>query len=143
MKKRKIKIYDTISKKYVNVEVSEEVYIHYKRTEWNIKDNDKSFYEHEIQFSALIGGDNSAFENFKEFISEYNLENEVVHKVSIEKLYDCLIFLSENELRLIKMLYFYQLTERECAKRMKTNRKNIHKTKIRVLYKLNKLLNKK
>ncbi len=58
MKKNMVRVYDTISKKVVEVEVevSDEIRIHYNRTQWNIDDNNESFYKHEIQFSALIGG---------------------------------------------------------------------------------------
>ena len=48
MKKNTVRVYDTVSKKYVDVEVSEEVRVHYNRTQWNIDDNNKSFYNHEI-----------------------------------------------------------------------------------------------
>ena len=54
MKKNTVRVYDTVSKKYVDVEASEEVCIHYNRTQWNIDDNNKSFYNHEIQFSSFL-----------------------------------------------------------------------------------------
>lgn len=34
---KKIKVYDTISKKFVEVEVNDEVYTHFKRTKWAIE----------------------------------------------------------------------------------------------------------
>ena len=68
MKKNTVCVYDTISKSYVEVEVSCEVYTQYNRTKWAIENNNSSFYNHEIQFSALIGGKDGAFENFREFI---------------------------------------------------------------------------
>ena len=52
MSKNTLRVYDTIAKKYVEVEVSENVRVGYNRSQWNIDDNDKSFYQHEIQFSA-------------------------------------------------------------------------------------------
>mgnify|MGYP007029253918 CR=1 FL=1 len=54
MSKNTLRVYDTIAKKYVEVEVSENVRVGYNRSQWNIDDNDKSFYQHEIQFSALM-----------------------------------------------------------------------------------------
>ena len=56
MKKNTVCVYDTISKSYVEVEVSCEVYTQYNRTKLAIENNNSSFFEHEIQFSALIGG---------------------------------------------------------------------------------------
>lgn len=65
MKKNTVRVYDTISKKIVEVEVSDEVCTNFKRTKWAIENNNSSFYDHEIQFSALIGGHENAFENFR------------------------------------------------------------------------------
>ena len=44
MSKNTVRVYDTITKKYVEVEVNETVRTYYDRTQWNIEDNDKSFY---------------------------------------------------------------------------------------------------
>ena len=141
MKKNTVRVYDTMSKKYVDVEVSEEVRIYYNRTQWNIDDNNESFYNHEIQFSALIGGKDGTFENFREFINEHeDVEKKAVHKVLVERLYDCLIFLPESDRELIEMLYFENMTERECAEILCVSQQNLHKKKQRVLSKLNKLL---
>lgn len=142
MKKNTVRVYDTISKKIVEVEVSDEVRTHYNRTQWNIDDNNESFYKHEIQFSALVGSHENSFENFKEFMTDYNLENEIDHKMFIEKLYSSLKLLSYSERELIVMLYFENKTERECAEFYGISQKNINKKKTRILYKLNKLLKK-
>ena len=143
MKKNTVRVYDTVSKKYVDVEVSEEVRVHYNRTQWNIDDNNKSFYNHEIQFSALIGGKDGTFENFREFINEHeDVEEKAVYKVLIERLYDCLIFLPESDRELIEMLYFEGMTERECAEFYGISQKNINKKKAKILCKLNKPLEK-
>lgn len=142
MEKKTVRVYDTISKKVVEVEVNDEVRTHYNRTQWNIDDNNESFFKHEIQFSALIGGYENAFENFKEFMTDYDVEKETDHKMFIEKLYNCLELLSGSERELIKMLYFENKTERECAEFYGINQKNINKKKAKILYKLNKLLKK-
>lgn len=76
-----ITVYNTLTSKYEEVSVSEEVYRVYMRTSWNIKDNAKSFYAHEIQLSSLIGGDDGAYENFREFIdTEHSPECEYITK---------------------------------------------------------------
>ena len=142
MKKNIVRVYDTISKKIVEVEVNDEVRTHYNRTQWNIDDNDESFYKHEIQFSALIGGHKNSFENFKEFRTDYDVEEETDRKMFAERLCNCLKLLSESERELIIMLFFENKTERECAEFYSVNQKNINKKKARILYKLNKLLEK-
>lgn len=75
--------------------MSNEVRTHYNRTQWNIDDNDESFFKHEIQFSALIGGHENASENFREFISDYDVEKEIYRKIFIEILYKRLKLLWE------------------------------------------------
>ncbi len=142
MKKNTVSVYDTISKKIVEVEVSDEVRTHYNRTRWNIDDNNESFFKHEIQFSALIGGHENAFENFREFMPDYDVEEETDLKIYAERLHNCLKLLSESERELIIMLFFENKTERECAKFYGVNQKNINKKKAKVLCKLNKLLEK-
>lgn len=142
MKKNTVRVYDTISKKIVEVEVSDEVRTHYNRTQWNIDDNNESFFKHEIQFSALIGGHENAFENFREFMPDYDIEEETYRKIFTERLYNCLKLLSESERDLIIMLFFENKTERECAEFYGVNHKNINKKKAKILCKLNKLLEK-
>lgn len=55
--KYKLNVYNTITKKYEEVEVSAELYNTYRRTGWNIENNDKRYFDHEIQMSSLIGGE--------------------------------------------------------------------------------------
>ena len=116
MSKNTVRVYDTITKKYVEVEVNETVRTYYDRTQWNIEDNDKSFYKHEIQFSALKGNINGEFENFQEFRTENDdVERRVIQNIKFEKLYSCLNELSEDERRLIFAIYFENKTENEVA----------------------------
>lgn len=142
MKKNTVRVYDTISKKIVEVEVCDEIYTNFQRTKWAIENNDSSFYDHEIQFSALIGGHENAFENFKEFRNDYDVEEETDRKMFTERLHNCLKLLPESEQELIIMLYFENKTERECAEFYGVNQKNINKKKTKILCKLNKLLEK-
>ncbi|MGN0613161.1 MAG: hypothetical protein ACI4JB_04605 [Porcipelethomonas sp.] len=142
MKKNKLRVYDNISKKIVEIEVNDEVYTHFKRSKWATENNNRTFYEHEIQFSALIGGRENAFENFKEFKTDYDVEKETDRKILIERLYECLDFLAESERKLIIMLFFENKTERECAEFYGISQKNINKKKAKILCKLNKLLEK-
>lgn len=141
MSKNTVRVYDTITKKYVEVEVNETVRTYYDRTQWNIEDNDKSFYKHEIQFSALKGNINGEFENFQEFRTENDdVERRVIQNIKFEKLYSCLNELSEDERRLIFAIYFENKTENEVAYFLHTTQQNINKKKRRILCKLNKLL---
>lgn len=126
MKKNTVRVYDTMSKKYVDVEVSEEVRIYYNRTQWNIDDNNESFYNHEIQFSALIGGKDGTFENFRKFINEHqDVKKKAVHKVLVERLYDCLIFLLQSDRELIPSSKRHKLWTAHSVKYILTNERYI------------------
>lgn len=139
MNSKKLSVYDAVSKRYAEVEVSDEVYTYYKRTGWAIENNDRSFYEHEIQFSMLKGDLDGAFENFHEFIS---YEDTVEKYIMAEKLNNALKIISSKDRELIEMLYYKGMTERECAVYYGISQKNIHKKKVRILDDLHKLLEK-
>lgn len=53
-------VFNTCTQEYEEVIVTEEVYRTYCRTRWNIKDNDQSFFDHEIQTSGMIGSQDGA-----------------------------------------------------------------------------------
>lgn len=140
MKKYVLTVFNTLTKKWEEVCVSEEVYNAYRRTLWNSKDNDKSFFAHEIQFSQLKGGDHQAFENFHEFHSEKSPEQEVIRKLEIDTLKNALDKLTEEEHKLIESLYFQGKTERQYAKETGIPQKTINDRKRRILVKIKKLL---
>ena len=138
MEKKVLKVYDTVTKEFVDVEVSEEVYKAYKRTEWSIENNDRSFQKHQIQFSELIGN----VENFDELASDDDSPCKVETKLLISKLETIMLDLPDSDKELIRMLFFEKKTERECAEHFGINQKNINKKKQRILCRLNKLLEK-
>lgn len=142
MNNKTIKVYDTITKRMVDVTVSPEVYREYKRSVWREEKNDSSFYEHEIQFSQLIGGNDGAFENFREFIDAGDpTADKVMMITNIEAMLNAVKKLDAHDKELIKMLFFSNMTERECADHYGINQKNINKKKKRILAKLYKLIN--
>ena len=131
---KKIKVYDTISKELVDVEVNDEVYVYFNRTKWNIEDNNDSFYKHEIQFSQLL--DELDFSS----LIDNGTEERAIDDVLIEKMMKLLKTLPEKDLKLIHFLYYEHFSESKCAEIIGTTQQNISKKKHRILYKLNKLL---
>ena len=131
-----IKVYDTISKELVEVEVSDDVYVHFNRTKWNIEDNNASFYKHEIQFSQFF--DDLDFSP----LIDNGVEERVIDDVLIEKMMKALKTLSGKDMELIHCLYYEHFSESKCAEIIGTTQQNISKKKHRILYKLNKLLEK-
>lgn len=141
MSKNIVSVYDTITKRYVEIEVSEKIRTYYNRTQWNIDDNNKSFYKHEIQFSALKGNINGELENFKEFrTDDDSVEKCIIRQAEYSELYKCLASLPDDEHSIIIMIYFENKTENEVACFLHTTQQNINKKKRRILCKLNKLL---
>lgn len=140
-KENKVTVFNTFTKRYEQIAVLEEMYNAFRRTGWNIDDNDDSFFAHEIQMSCLIGGKDNSFENFKEFISESNnVENAVIKNSEKSILYKVISKLSFSEQNLIKALYFDGLTESEYAGLVNTSQQSVNKRKKRILKKLEKLL---
>mgnify|MGYP003254723433 FL=1 len=141
MSKNIVSVYDTITKRYVEIEVSEKIRTYYNRTQWNIDDNNKSFYKHEIQFSALKGNINGEFENFKEFrTDDDSVEKCIIRQAEYSELYKCLASLPDDEHSIIIMIYFCGKTEQEVADILHTSQQNVHKKKHRILCRLNKFL---
>ena len=132
-------IYDRITNVPVEVEVSDEVYIQYMRTGWNIKDNDDSFFSHEIQFSGLKGNINGSIDNFHEAVSDSNeVEKNAINNVMIDRLNKCLAKLSDSDRELIELLYFEGISETDCAEILGVTRQNINKIKHRILCEMQK-----
>ena len=134
-------VYNTLTQKNEQIEDSEEIYHTYRRTNWNIDDNNSSFFEHEIQMSGLVGGDDGAYENFREFTDTENVPELIVaNQIQTEALRRIIAQLNESDRQLIQALYFDSLTEREYADRLGVYRNAVHKRKMRILSKIKKLL---
>jgi len=81
------------------------------RMGWNIKDNDESFFKHQIQFSALLGNIDDAAENFKELMnSKEDIEEIVELNIELKILFKAMKQLSNDELKLISLIYFEDKT---------------------------------
>lgn len=134
-----LKVYNTLTKQYEDVVVTKKVYDTYRRTEWNIKDNDESFYDHEIQMSGLIGGEDNGYENFREFVDEEDTpENIVMEQSLIEKLHQVIEELTDHEAALIRALYFDGVTETDYAKQIGVSIAYVCKLNKKILRKIQK-----
>ena len=134
-------VFNTCTQKYEEVTVTEEVYRAYCRTGWNIKDNDQSFFDHEIQLSGMIGSQDGAYENFREFVDTVNTpENIIFDQMEKEDLYQAVSALPATDRALVQGLFFEGMTEREYAEQMGVFRNAVHEKKVRLIKKLRKLL---
>ncbi len=140
--KVKVIVFNTFTNELEEVYVTPEVAQTFKRTGWKIKDNDKSFFKHEIQMSALVGGQENAYENFREFVSDSNNMQEAIEKqFLIEKLHKALKDLDKTDYKIIYLLFHDCLSERECAEKIGVSQPVLHRKKHRILNKLKKFLN--
>ena len=134
-------VFNTCTQKYEEVTVTEEVYRAYCRTGWNIKDNDQSFFDHEIQLSGMIGSQDGAYENFREFVDTVNTpENIIFDQMEKEDLYQAVSALPATDRALVQGLFFEGMTEREYAEQMGVFRNAVHEKKVRLIKKLRKFL---
>lgn len=68
------------------------------------------------------------------------VDDQVIHKIMLDKLIECLSLLSEDEQELVRKLFYENLTEREYAAEKGIYHNAVHKKKMRILEKLKKLL---
>ncbi|MBR6573325.1 MAG: hypothetical protein IKK77_06390 [Clostridia bacterium] len=136
-----INIYDTTTEKEKVIYVSKEVYDEFRRGEWRIEKNDSKHRANETQFSALLGGDDGAYENFHEFVdNDSNPEELIFRAMMVEKLYRALAHLEEADRELIEAIFFQEMTERAYAEKKGVYRNAIHKRKQKILQELKKFL---
>lgn len=138
-----IEVYDTICKRIIGIEVDEEFAKEYKRMIWREENNDKAFRKHQTVTSELKGGEHDSYENFHEFIVEYDYDGSdtaAIRESYLKRIKECLSELSDVEKRVIELIFFKTLTESQAAKEMGIYQQNVHRIKARALCKLNKLL---
>lgn len=133
----KVKVFNTLTGKFEEVEVTAEIATVYRRNAWNIKDNDESFFDHEIQISSLIGGSDNAYENFREFKSmSRDVQDEFEEKLLVEKLHMVLADLDETDYRIIYLLFHEELSERDVADIIGVSQPVLHRKKRKILKKI-------
>ena len=104
-------------------------------------DRNQRFFDNEIQMSGMIGSQDGAYENFREFVDTINTpENIALEQMMIEALYQAIAALSAEEQALVQGLILKGMTEREYAEQMGVYRNAIHEKKVRVIKKIKKFI---
>ena len=120
-------------------EVSEEQYFEYK-----FEQNRHDYLKKNEQEALILSLDAMGAEgkNGEVFIADerVNVEDEVVHKLMLEKLKNALGKLSSEELLLIDLLYSQLKSERETAMLLGISQKAVNKRKVKLLRRLKKFL---
>ena len=127
-----VESYDPATRKIERVTVTHEVYNAYRRSGWNIADNNQSFFKHEIQMSSLIGGEDGGYDNFREFIGDPEAVDNAVYKALDQ--------LSESDCDLIRALYFERKTLSEYGEEKGCAISTLSERRKRILRDLKKVL---
>lgn len=91
--------------------------------------------------SGMIGGQDGAYENFREFIDTINTpEHIVLEQMKKEALYQAISALSAADQALVQGLFFEGQSELDYAGELGISQPAVHKRKVRILKQLKKLL---
>lgn len=120
------------------MEVTPEQYIDFYRTRNRQRYLDKRSAEKgDISVDMLTTPE---FNGENILVSEEDVAEQVVNQMMLDKLRDSLGLLTENEMELIRDVFYDGITERDLAKKHRVSQVAIHKRKKRILDKLKKLL---
>lgn len=109
-----VTVFNTITAQYEEVTLTEDVYNEMRRSQWRIDKNDSKHSANETPFSALIGGEEGAYENFHEFVSEKDTLVEVLCKKElIGHLHKAIDKLPAGEKSVIELFYFQNLSSQK------------------------------
>lgn len=112
----KLTLFDSATGDTVTILVTTEVYNEYMRSIWRTHKQDDKYNSLFTPFSALIGGENGAYENFHEFVNEDDLpEKELEKKLKKEIGYRALESLPKTTRKRFVLFYFHRLKAKEIA----------------------------
>lgn len=124
----------------VLVEVSREVYDAYYSVERHLRTLDeKDERNGTVQYSNLDTKETLGVEMLQDLTAE-TVEDEALLRVLSERLHQCLSLLPVSDQKLIRAIYFMNLTEREYASQIGISQKGVNKRKHKILKKLRKML---
>ena len=119
------------------MEVSRDDYVrHYKELE-HIRYLKKLDIENGLISMESMDDADSDYTSSSDYVPE-----RVEIAIMMKKLSDCLLMLTDDELELIKAIFFDGLSEREYAQRKGIYHNAVHKKKVRILKKLKDLMEK-
>lgn len=83
--------------------------------------------------SGMIGSQDGAYENFREFIDTINVPDDIVfEQVEKEALYQAISVLPAADRDLVRALFFKGQSELEYAKELGISQPAVHKRKVRI-----------
>lgn len=128
-----VTVFNTMSQKEEEVEVSEKVYNEFRRGIWRIEKNEKKHTDHTIPFSALIIEDGSSENNIAEFVDMTYSPEAVFDR---RELLRTVCALAPKDRNLIIALFYYHMSSRRYAEKINRSQTWIQKRKWKILEKL-------
>ena len=144
MKDYKVSVFNTITKKYEMVTVTEEVYKVYKKACWDTNNNDRSYRKHVEGQSDLSYGFEDHFENLDAYVTDCakRYEEALEMRERHQEIEEAMRVLSTSDRNLIHALFYEGRTEKEYAEKIGINQSNVHRRKKKILDVLRKELEK-
>lgn len=68
------------------------------------------------------------------------IDDAVIHKIMLDKLSSSLVLLSDDDQKLIREIFYEELSERTLAEKYNVSQVAIHKRKVKILEKLKKMM---
>ena len=135
---QRVQVSEEIYKEYRHSEDKEQYFMEYLKRGRYVKDKDSGRTEYipsrEVSYEQLLE------ESHEPRHQEEDLEEKVLRKLLMEDLARALHSLSDEELELIREIFWLEKTERELEVKYHVSQKAIHKRKVKILDKLRKFL---
>lgn len=113
----RVLVFNTMTGEFEEIELPKEIYDEFRRGEWRIQKNEKKKSKNETPFSSLIGGEETAYENFDEFIDERQTADQQIYERERKEMGQrALEMLTPTMKKRFLMRYECQLTIKEIAK---------------------------
>lgn len=144
MKNYRVSVFNTITKKYEMVTVTEEIYQVYKKADWDMDNNNRSYRKHVDGQSDLGFGFEDYFENLDAYVDDCARRHEeaIEAKERHEALEEAMKILSTRDRNLIQAIYYSGYSEKEYAEKLGVTQQAIHKKKKKILEQLRKEMEK-
>lgn len=118
------------------LEVSREDYLdYYKNVNRQRYVRSEAYRSGEVSLDAFASFDDYGFQGLYEDVVET-----AISKIMIQNLHKAMALLDADDQRLIKLLYFDEQTERQCAEIFGLSKNAVHNRKNRILEKLKNIL---
>ena len=144
MKNYRVSVFNTITRRYEMVEVTEEVYKEYMHDEWNTKKATARFYKHHVTAAYMAQDTEEFFEQLDSYVKscEKRFEESSDHNDLAETIGEAMKTLSTRDRNLIHAIFYEGYSEKEYAEKTGVSQSAVHQKKKKILRHLKKEMEK-